>query len=208
MSANAHLPFAPAAPETEPAARRDTAPLWPFILLGVMLYAGGLYVDARGGGFNAEVYEPYHSLEDVVALQPKTAGGEMAAKGKKVFQTYCQVCHQANGLGTPGQFPPLAGSEWVLAEQPTRIIRAVLNGFQGPLEVKGQQFGAAAMPPWKDMLKDDDLAAVLTYIRDNQEWGNKASPVTPEQVKAIREKIKDRTEPFTPQELLGLPLGQ
>lgn len=208
MTPNAPIELTAAAPQAEPTARRDVTPLWPFVLLGVTLYAGGLYVDARGGGFNAQVYEPYHSIEEITELQPKTAGGELAAKGKRVFQTYCQVCHQANGLGTPGQFPPLVGSEWVLADQPTRIIRAILNGFQGPLEVKGQQFGAAAMPPWKDMLTDDDLAAVLTYVRGNKEWGNSAAPVTPEQVKAIREKIKDRTEPFTPQDLLNIPLGE
>jgi mono/diheme cytochrome c family protein len=128
--------------------------------------------------------------------------------GQKIFTANCAVCHQPTGLGTPGQFPPLAGSEWVAAESPNRIIRAVLNGLQGPITVKGQPFNNA-MVPWKSVLtKDEEVAAVLTFVRQNKEWGNSAPAVTPEQVKAIREKIKDRENSFSPDELLQIPEGQ
>jgi len=195
-------------PEAEPVALKAAAPLWPFIALGVMLYGGGLYVDARGGGFDPRVYEPFRSIDEVIAANPKTAGGEVAAKGRRIFNTACQVCHQASGLGAPGQFPPLAGSEWVLAEPPTRLIRIVLNSIGGPLEVKGQAFNNTGMPAWKDLYSDAALAAVLTYVRGNKDWGNNAFPVTPDQVKAIREKVKDRMQPWTGEELQRIPLGE
>ncbi len=192
--------------EAEPTVERRAAPVWPLLMLGVLLYAGGLYVDAVGGDFDMKVYAPYHSLDDLAALQPKSPGGEMIARGKRVFQTYCQVCHQATGLGLPGQYPPLAGSEWVLADQPTRIIRIVLNGATGPIEVKGQAFNNT-MVPWRDMLKDEDIAAVLSYVRGNKDWGNDAGPVSPDEIKTIREEIKGRAAPFTAPELLAIPLA-
>ena len=107
-----------------------------------------------------------------------------------------------NGQGSPGLNPPLAGSEWVLAEGPNRIIRIVLHGLQGPIEVKGQSFNAA-MLAWRDILTDEDIANVLSFIRN--EWGNKAPLVTPEQVKAIREETAARDSNWTPTELLAVP---
>jgi len=118
-----------------------------------------------------------------------------------VFETYCQVCHQSTGQGAPGQFPPLAGSEWVLAKEPGRVIRIVLNGLQGPVKVKDQAFDSASMIPWKD-LSDDEIAAVLTFIRSNKEWGNEAPPVTAEQVKAVRDKTASRSSQWFVDELL------
>ncbi len=195
----------PAPEESEPTALPRVAPMWSILLFAVLCYWGALYFDAHGGGFHPQVYEPYRSIEEIAMRQPKSPEGEAFAKGRRVFQTYCMVCHQASGLGTPGQFPPLAGSEWVLAASPNRIIRLVLNGGQGPIEVKGQTFSAAAMPPWKDLLKDEDIAAALTYVRQNKEWGNSAPEVKPGQIKAIRDKIKDRSDPFSAEELKGLP---
>ena len=205
MKPDAKKVLPPPLEETEPTAQRRAVPVSLIISFAVLVYGGALYFDARGGGFNAQVYEPYRSFEEVATLQPKTAEGEVFAKGRRVFQVYCMVCHQASGLGTPGQFPPLAGSEWALAQSPNRIIRLVLNGGQGPMEIKGQTYAAAAMPPWKDLLKDEDIAAALTYVRQNKDWGNSAPEVKPEQIKAIRDKIKDRSDPFSAEELKGIP---
>ena len=208
MIPDTHEPVVPIVPDTEPVALKTGAPLWPFIALGLMLYGGGLYVDARGGGFNPQVYEQFRSIDEVIAANPKTAGGEMAAKGGRIFNTACQVCHQASGLGAPGQYPPLAGSDWVLAESPNRIIRLVLNGGQGPIPINGQVFNpSATMTAFKDALSDEDIAAVLTFVRGKKEWGNHASPVMPEMVKTIREKIKGRSDVWTAPELLAVPLG-
>src|SRR6185369_2600937 len=110
----------------------------------------------------------------------------------------------SNGQGTPGQFPPLAGSDWVLEPEPGRIIRAVLHGMQGsPIKINGQDFSfGTSMVPWKDIFSDEEIAAVLTYIR--QDWGNKASEVTTERVKQVREQTKDRATPYTPDELMKM----
>jgi mono/diheme cytochrome c family protein len=82
------------------------------------------------------------------------------------------------------------------------MIRIVLQGFSGPgLTIKGQPFNTgSAMVPWNG-LSDDDLAAVITFVRGNKEWGNHAAPVTPEQVHAIREKVKSHPMSFTPDEI-------
>ncbi|WP_160164517.1 c-type cytochrome [Pedosphaera parvula] len=161
-----------------------------------------IYLNNHAGGFNPKVYPPFASFKEVDDAQPVSAGGDAIKKGEKVFNLSCSPCHQANGLGVAGQFPPLAGSEWVLAPKTDRIIRIVLNGFQGPVEVKGAQFNNV-MVPWRDSLKDEDIANVITYVR--QAWGNKAGPVKPEEVKAIREATAQKGDAYTSPELQPIP---
>jgi cytochrome c oxidase cbb3-type subunit 2 len=129
---------------------------------------------------------------------------DIREKALALYPTTCGACHQADGQGLPGQFPPLAGSEWVLAADPSRIIRIVLNGATGPIEVNGTTFNNA-MVPWKDVMQDDDIAAILTYVRN--EWGNAAPLVKPEQVAAIRAKEKDRVDAWTAEELQKIELS-
>jgi len=192
--------------EIEPTAGGVPAPIWLFVLIALLAFWGIGFLDNHGGEFNPQVYSPYKSIAELVDDSPKSGGDRALIDGKRVFDTYCMICHQSTGLGLPNQFPPLAGSEWVLAPQPNRIIRLVLDGGQGPITVKGQSFPASsAMPPWKELLKDEDIANVLTYVRGNKEWGNNASAVTPEQVKAIREKVAGRSTSWFPDELLKVP---
>src|SRR6266566_3689521 len=185
--------------EIEPTAGSARAPVWLFVLVALMAFWGMGFLDNHGGGFDPLVYKPYKSLAELKADQPRT-GNDAFRKGQKVFETYCQVCHQSTGLGAPNQFPPLAGSEWVLAKEPGRVIRIVLHGLQGPVTVNGQQFNSSGMPPWKETLTDEETANVLTYIR--QEWGNNASSVTAEQVKAIRGKMASQSGQLFVDELL------
>jgi mono/diheme cytochrome c family protein len=184
--------------ETSP--RGAVVPVWLIVLMVVMLYLGALYFDDHGGWFSEKVYAPYHSYAEVVELQPVTGNDPLAAGFKIYNKPTCVSCHQASGLGAPGQFPPLAGSDWVNEAEPGRIIRAVLNGLQGPITVKGSQFNNA-MVPW-NILSDQEIADVLTYVRQNKEWGNNAPPVTAARVKAVREKIKSHPSAFTADELL------
>ncbi len=91
-------------------------------------------------------------------------------------------------------------SQWVLGI-PDRLIRIPLVGLGGPIDVAGQQYNfGSSMPAMGAALSDDDLADVLTYMRAS--WGNKAGPVTADQVKALRAKIAGRTQPWTPEELM------
>jgi mono/diheme cytochrome c family protein len=190
--------------EAEPTMGRSGAPAWLFVTLPVLFFWGMMYLETHAGGFNPQVYEPYYSLNEVKDNQPSSGSGARE-KGRQVFGIYCSACHQSTGMGSPGQFPPLAGSEWVLAQGPNRIIRVVLNGFTGPVEVKGQQFNNT-MTPFRDSLSDEEIAAVLTYVRS--EWGNNAPEVVVEQVKAIRTATESRGGPELAPELQNIPEGE
>jgi mono/diheme cytochrome c family protein len=191
-------------PAPDSQAKGPVVPIWLIVVTFMLLYWGAVYFDANGGWFNPKIYAPFHDENEVALLQPSKGGAaEWFEFGKSVYnKPTCSTCHQPNGQGTAGQFPPLAGTDWVLEPEPGRIIRAVLHGMQGgPIKINGQSFSySATMVPWKDTLKDDEIAAVLTYIR--QDWGNKAPPVTTEQVKAVRDKTKSRTTAYTPDELM------
>lgn len=97
-----------------------------------------------------------------------------AAHGGAVYAANCTGCHQANGQGQAGVFPPLAGSEYVLGDK-TRLGHILLYGLNGKIKVKGGEYNGQ-MPAWKGQLSDTDIAAVITYIRSS--WGNKASAYT------------------------------
>ena len=90
----------------------------------------------------------------------------------------------------------------MLEEGPNRILKLILNGIQGPITVNGQPFNNA-MPPWRDIMNDEQIAAVATYIRST--WGNKAPPVTTEEVKAQRDATASRSTAWSPAELLAQP---
>ena len=186
----------------EPTAGNAAVPALLIALLALLAYVANMHLSNRGGGFDSKVYYPFISIVQVDEAHPITEEEKFRRMGKQVYGQVCLACHQGTGLGAPGQFPPLAGSEWVLTEGPNRIIRIVLHGIQGPINVKGQAFNNA-MPSQKDVLKDDQIAAVLTYVRS--EWGNKAAPVTPEQVKKIRDAEKARDTAWAPDEVAKIP---
>jgi mono/diheme cytochrome c family protein len=121
-----------------------------------------------------------------------------AVDGQKVYLTRCMSCHQVNGQGISGVFPPLAGAELVQGEK-GRVIRIVLHGLTGETKVKGVTYNGA-MPPWGTFLSDDEIAAVLTYVRSN--WGNKASAVSAAEVASVRAATKSRKQPWTYNELV------
>jgi len=194
--------------DSEPQAGTAPTPMWLVGLLGLLFYVATMSLDKQAGRFNPRVYTPYASFEKVEAANPKPATDPLFEKGRGVYLTYCASCHQADGLGSPIQAPPLAGSDWVLAEHPNRIIRIVLNGMAGPITVSGKSYTFNnVMLPWKDTLNDEQIAAVLTYIRMNKAWGNQASPVRPEQVAPIRKATAGRDTNWTQEELLKIALG-
>jgi mono/diheme cytochrome c family protein len=115
--------------------------------------------------------------------------------GRAVYAANCLGCHQADGRGLPGLAPPLAGSALVLAPGDV-TARVVLNGKEGPVGL---------MPPIGGTMSDDEVAAVLTYIR--REWGNTATPVDAATAQAIRALTATRTRPWTDEELARIGNG-
>ncbi|MDB6125692.1 MAG: cycA 2 [Pedosphaera sp.] len=200
MSPDPKKPLIKATDEAEPKAERSAAPVALVVLLALMVFGGMVYLGNNAGGFNAQVYGPFKSHDEVKGAQPVSKGGEALVLGKKVYET-CAACHMPTGVGSPTvNAPPLAGSEWVVGGGPNRIIRIVLNGLAGPIEVNGKAYGAGAMPAFKDSFSDEQIAAVLTYVR--QEWGNKADPVKPETVKAIRAETASKGDNWAAPDLL------
>ena len=101
--------------------------------------------------------------------------------GGKVYGVYCSACHQRNGMGDSQRFPPLSGSEWVNGDK-KKLITVLLKGLEGPIEVKGQSYNNVM--PQHSFLKNEDIAEVLTHIRQN--FGNAADAVSPAEVDEVR----------------------
>jgi mono/diheme cytochrome c family protein len=111
------------------------------------------------------------------------AGGLKAsiAAGQKVFTQYCVSCHQADGLGVPHMNPPLVKTTYVLGDK-TKLIKIVLNGFNEDVEINGETYSNSMAS--HDFLKDQEIADVLTFVRNS--FGNKAPAITVAQVKTVR----------------------
>lgn len=180
---------------------RSVVPVGLALGFAAAAFATGIYLANYSARFSPLAYN-----EDAVA-SAGGAGGvakpiDPVTLGKKQYAAACVTCHQPNGLGTPGTYPPLAGSEWVLGSE-ERLIRIVLHGLNGDVKVGGKTFNGA-MPSFGKVpgsgynWRDDQIAAVLTYVR--QEWGNKADPIKPEKVADIRTKVT-RDKAWTAAEL-------
>ena len=111
-------------------------------------------------------------------------------KGTQIYLQYCASCHQSAGGGVPGEFPPLTGTDWVPGDK-GRLIRVVLHGMQGPVEIAGEQYDEVM--PGHAFLSDRDVAALLTYIRSA--FGNSADPVHASEVLLVRNS-EQRQEPW------------
>ncbi|MCH7224859.1 PVC-type heme-binding CxxCH protein [Haloferula sp. A504] len=113
---------------------------------------------------------------------------------------HCVTCHQPDGEGLPSTgFPPIAGTFWVQGNE-ERLIKLTLHGLMGPLEVKGVKYpGQVPMTPFAGLLDDEEIASVLTYVRNH--FGNEASAITPEKVAEVRKATGSRLF-YSPEELL------
>ena len=183
--------------------------LTPQIGLEIVETAGNHEIDewSTGAYQTAQAHLNGRSLEEAKeeANRSNLSGAalELFNKGKEIYERdgSCMTCHQVDGkgLGASG-FPPLAGTKWVLASE-DRLIKIALNGIYGPIKVLGKEYaGTVPMTPNRDLLNDQELASVLTYVRNA--FGNNASIITPEKVNEIREQTKDKDGFYTADELL------
>jgi mono/diheme cytochrome c family protein/glucose/arabinose dehydrogenase/lysophospholipase L1-like esterase len=148
-------------------------------------------------------------VEEKIQIKvPAHLAGEAARAyrlGGQVYhrEAHCATCHQPHGKGLDPVYPPLTESPWVTGDE-ERLIKLTLHGLWGPIEVNGKIYdpakGVPPMTAFETLLNDEEVAAVLTYVRNS--WGNKAPPVKPETVKRVREATKDRSTFWKPEELL------
>lgn len=140
--------------------------------------------------------------DSVIDVDLKGKDLEAYTKGKAIYSRdgFCATCHQMDGNGLPAAgFPPLANTDWVNGDE-KRLIQLTLNGLMGPIEVNGKKYpGNVPMTPFGKMLNDEQIAAVLTYVRKS--FGNDASVISAEKVKEVREATKDKTGFYSPSEL-------
>ncbi|MGJ8678430.1 MAG: c-type cytochrome [Akkermansiaceae bacterium] len=176
------------------------APLFMWAIWYMCVYSGGFKSDEYYEGFKSQqsdVYEPatQHNSKSPLSDSGPTLADQMKT-GKKIYTSVCSSCHQPEGQGMPGVFPPLAGSDWLQKDK--RLLSAIiLHGLTGEIMVNGTAYNGN-MPPWGEQLDDAKLAAVLTYIRS--EWGDKKAAVEPSTVSAVRENFSSRS-PWTEPEL-------
>ncbi len=190
--------------QAEPRDGYEPVPLWLIAIFFGIIFWSGLYLAINSGGFRADVFNPTLVSWSGGGAAAETGPPDPMVVGKRLYTQNCVVCHQTTGLGVAGQFPPLVGSEWVVGggwHGDNHLVKILLQGLQGPIQVKGNTYNNV-MPPWKQ-LSDDQIAAVLTYIRND--WGNAAPPITADFVKQIRDETGARTEAWTQKELQAIP---
>jgi mono/diheme cytochrome c family protein len=175
-------------------ARYRLLPIGILFTLSALILFAGTYLNRYTGHYSPLIF---NETAKPSSTEPAAVKIDPLVLGKKQFDTVCVTCHQATGLGMPGIYPPLAGSEWVNGS-PERIIRIVLYGLKGDVHVEGHDFNAAAMPVFGQVAgsaynwNDEKIAAVLTYVR--QAFGNKSGPITTDQVGAVHKAVGDRKE--------------
>ena len=102
--------------------------------------------------------------------------------GEKVYLDNCAACHQPDGKGLAGAFPPLAKSDWIAGKTPAEVATTVLKGLEGEVVVNGVTYNS--LMPAQSHLSDADIAAAVTYIRG--QWGNPGGQISKEQAAAAR----------------------
>ena len=140
-----------------------------------------------------------HAAEVASAKLPSP---EQLKAGEEVFKTACMACHQLDGKGLPGAFPPLAGSDYLLKDR-ARAVATVVHGRTGAITVNGKQFDSI-MPPMTQ-LSDQEIASALTYVSNS--WGNKGWLVSATEVKAARAKAP-KVKAESPTEHPGTAVAQ
>ena len=143
-----------------------------------------------------EIVELTAEEKEALRLERKINSGE------KIFAARCASCHQANGLGITGQYPPLAGSNWVTSN-PALLTNIILKGLKGEIVVKGETYGTSAAVNMAAVpINDREIANVVTYVR--QAWGNDAEEILENEVANIRTDSSDQQDQWTGDQLISM----
>ncbi len=162
-------------------------------------------VDITGAG--EFVAEPEVEFVDFQVPKHLSFDDQKAYKlGAEIYQrhSHCMTCHQAHGKGLGNTYPSLVGSPWVNGSE-ERLVKLTLHGMWGKIVVNGKTYdpsrGTPPMTAFRSLLKDEELAAVLTFVRNT--WDNRSSPISPETVRRVRAETIDRTTFWRPEDLLA-----
>jgi mono/diheme cytochrome c family protein len=183
-------------------------PGWLLAVFGVVICFAGVYFGIYHGGFQGNVFNEEQSSPEILFARKDGAAAQVEAvveqtlveMGKGIYAN-CQPCHQASGLGIAGQFPTLAGTDWVNGSE-KRLVAILLKGLIGPLKVGDATYNGA-MPAWEKALSDKKLAAVMSYVRAS--FGNTAPEISEAKVAAARKEFAAQVAPWTEADLLKIP---
>jgi len=178
------------------------APLIFVFMFGCLIFVCSIQLAHSTNGFQIhppqEIVELSDEEKETLRLERKYDSG------KKIFALRCASCHQANGLGIPNQYPPLADSEWVSAN-PALITKIILKGLKGEITVKGEKYGTSAAVNMAAVPIDDrEIANVVTYVR--QAWGNDFGEMTTDEVATIRSDTDDQKDQWIGEALQSIYL--
>jgi len=148
-----------------------------FIVLNALIY-----VSCNGPGGNQGKVKP---AEDASETMAATSLNDITLKrGEEIYNKVCLACHQADGSGVPMMFPPVTQSKFINGDN-EQLIRVILDGMSGPVEIKGEEYNSI-MPPQKDNLDDQEVSDLIYYLRNS--FSNSAGDITAEEVARIRKQ--------------------
>ena len=177
-----------------------TAPLIFVFVFGCLVFVCSIQLAHSTNKFQL------HPQKDIVVLTEEEKEAlrfeRKMDSGKKIFAQRCASCHQANGLGIEGQYPPLAGSLWANSD-PALISNIILKGLKGEIEVLGKKYGTNAAANMAAVAIDDrEIANVTTYVRNS--WGNQASEILEDEVSTFRRESAGKTDQWTGDQLVEM----
>lgn len=181
----------------EPSESFSPIPVFLVFVIMILGFWGGIYLVLYSGEFRADAFDPKFKAAATATVLPEIS---LFDRGAKVYRNQCAQCHQSEGDGVSGVYPPLVDSDWVTGH-PEVIARILINGLNGPIEVKGNSYNGnmPAFGPGGLDLKPKEIAGVITYVR--QEWGNDASEMTEAMIEDYLKDYSGRSTPWQAVEL-------
>ena len=165
---------------------------WPIIAIALALSAWGIFTFIYSDMAAEDNQQQAQQTASQPGAEPTDGQSAPNIDGAVLFSSYCSSCHQDNGAGVSRAIPPLAGSSWVLDDD-AQTASILLLGINGPITVKGHAYNGR-MPTFGDTLDDQEIAAIVSYVRS--QWGNDASAISATTVADLRERWSARNSPW------------
>ena len=189
----------------EPTEGFSPVPIYLLFIFCALTFWAGIYIEKNSAGFKWYAYSTEFSdpSDAPPPLIDRTTPEWLLPRGERLYSANCATCHQASGAGATGVFPPLVGSPWVTGSE-DRLIGILLHGLVGPIEVLGNTYNGnmPAFGSHPSFRSDDDLAAVMSYIRKS--WGNDGTLIIGPKVSEVRGQLGDSRSPWTASELTDI----